>query len=65
MEEKETLKEKWERADKKILIAFAAGGIVGSILVKAHLKVEIKMARAEGYNKGTGDILKALLSDNK
>lgn len=65
MGEKETFKEKWERADKKILIAFVAGGIVGSILVKAHLKVKIKMARAEGYNKGTGDILKALLSDNK
>ena len=65
MEKKETLKEKLEKVDKKILIAFVAGGIVGSIIVKAHLKVGINMARAEGYNKGTGDILKALLSVNK
>lgn len=65
MNEEKTLKEKLEKVDKKVIIAFVAGGIVGSIIAKRNLKVVVKTARVEGYSSGVSDILKAILPGNK
>lgn len=65
MDEEKTLKEKLGKVDKKVIIAFVAGGIVGSIIAKRNLKVAVKAARVEGYSTGVSDILKAILSGNK
>lgn len=65
MDEEKTLKEKLGEVDKKVIIAFVAGGIVGSILAKRNTKGTIMMARAEGYSTGACNILKAILPANK
>ena len=65
MNEEKTLKEKLEKVDKKVIIAFVAGGIVGSNFAKRNLKVAVKTARAEGYSTGASDILKAILPGSK
>ena len=65
MEKKETLKEKLEKVDKKILIAFVLGGIVGSIIAKRDMKAAVQMARARGYSSGVSDILKSILPVTK
>ena len=63
-EEETTLKEELKK-NKNVIIAFVAGGIVGSILAKRKLRASVNMARAEGYSTGASDILKAILPGNK
>lgn len=65
MDEEKTLKEKLEKVDKKVIIAFVAGGVVGSIIAKRNMRAAVDMARARGYNSGVSDILKAILPGNK
>lgn len=61
MEQKETLKERWEKTDKKVLGGLVLGIFVGAIIVKAQLKVEVKVAGAEGYSQGVRDFAKAII----
>lgn len=64
MNERETFKEKWRKADKKLVFAFIAGIAVGTIFVKASVKVEVHAAGAEGYAKGAADVIKGIISQN-
>lgn len=64
MNEEKTLKEKLKK-NKNVVIAFVAGGIIGSIIANRNMKVAVKTARVEGYSSGVSDILKSILPGTK
>lgn len=61
MNEKETFKEKWDKADKKVIGALVVGVVIGAIFVRASVKVEIHAAGAEGYAKGAADVIRGIM----
>lgn len=58
----ESFKDKWNKADKKVIAALIVGGVIGAIFVKATVKVEIHAAADKGYAQGMADMVKSIVN---